>query len=56
MLERGGAIGGGAHLVALHPQGALERLGDVLVVLDDEDAGCTGKVIHELDLYVTGVE
>ena len=56
VLQRGGTVGGGAHLVALHAQRALERLGDVLVVLDDEDAGCAGKVVHELGLYVSDVE
>ena len=43
LLEAGGAVARDAHLVALHPQRALERLGDVLVVLDDEDAGCAGR-------------
>ena len=50
-----GAVGGGAHLVALHAQRALQRLGDVLVVLDDEDAGGTGEVVHIGDLIVVGL-
>jgi hypothetical protein len=31
-------------------------LGDVLVVLDDEHAGCTGEVVHGLGLYVSDLE
>ena len=46
LLERRRAVGGGAHLVALHAQRALEGLGDVLVVLDDEDAWGAGEVVH----------
>ena len=45
-----------AHLVALHPQRALECLCNVLVVLYDKDTGCAGEVVHELGLYVTGGE
>ena len=46
LLEAVGAVGGGAHLVALHAQRALQRLGDVVVILDDEHAGGTGEVVH----------
>ena len=38
LVERGDAVAGDAHLVALHPQRALQHLGDLLVVLDNEDA------------------
>ena len=38
LVERRDAVAGEAHLVALQPQRALEHLGDLLVVLDDEDA------------------
>jgi len=46
VLERGGAVRGGAHLIALHAQRALECLCNVLVVLDHQDAGSAGVVTH----------
>ncbi len=48
MLQRSASVGGRAHLVSLHAQRALERLGDVLVVLDDEHPWCAGEVVHGL--------
>ena len=56
LLERGRAVGGRAHLVALHAQRALQRLGDVLVVLDDEDAWCAGEVVHGVFMYRPSVK
>ena len=47
--ERGHAVGGGANVVALHAQGALENLGDLVVVLDDEHTGWTGVIAHADD-------
>jgi hypothetical protein len=38
LVQRGLAVAGDAHLVTLQAQGALEHLGDLLVVLDDEHA------------------
>ena len=38
VVERRLAVDGEPHLVALHAQRALENLGDLLVVLDDEHA------------------
>ena len=38
VVERRDAVAGDAHLVALQAQRALEHLGDLLVVLDDEHA------------------
>ena len=37
-VERLDSVGGGPHLVALVAQGAAQDVGDVGVVLDDEDA------------------
>ena len=45
-VERRLAVAGEAHLVALQPQRALERLGDLLVVLDDEHARVAAAGIH----------
>ena len=45
LLERGSPVGSRAHLVALHPQGALQRLGDVLVVLHHEDTWSACDVV-----------
>ena len=44
--ERRLAVRARAHLVALHAQGALQDLGDLLVVLDDEHADGSGGVGH----------
>jgi hypothetical protein len=46
VLERRAPVAGGAHLIALHAQRALERLGDVLVILDDQYARGAGEVVH----------
>ena len=45
-VERRLAVGGDADLVALHAQRALEHLGDLLVVLDDEHAWVAAGGIH----------
>ena len=44
------AVGGDAHLVALEPQRALEHVGDVAVVLDDEHAGGALVIGHRLPM------
>src|SRR6202035_3284622 len=53
LLQCGLAVGGRAHLVSLHAQRALERLGDVLVVLDHQDPGCASELVHGLLLPAT---
>src|SRR4029077_19433045 len=52
VLERRRTVGRGAYLIALHAQRALERLGDVLVILDDQDAWCSGEIVHRLYVAV----
>ncbi len=47
---------GQAHLVSLHAQRALQCLGDVLVVLDDQYAWCAGKLVHRLYLVAVGAK
>ena len=42
-VERLDAVGRGAHLVALVAQRAAQDVGDLLVVLDDEDAAAAGR-------------
>ena len=42
VVERRHAVAGEPDLVALQAQRALQHLGDVVVVLDDEDAGGAG--------------
>jgi hypothetical protein len=42
LLQRGLAVARQADLVALQAQGALQDLGDLLVVLDDQDADGAG--------------
>ena len=49
LVERRHAVAGDARLVALQPQRALENLGDVLVVLDDQDARRACVVVHVTD-------
>ena len=46
LVERGLAVAGEAHLVALHAQRALQGQGDVLVVLDDEHPGISAEAAH----------
>ncbi len=46
LVERHEPVLGDADLVALHPQRALEHLGDRVVVLDDEHAGWTFEISH----------
>ena len=46
LVERRLAVAGDAHLVALQAQRALEHLGDLLVVLDDEHAWVAAGDIH----------
>ena len=46
LVERRLAVAGDAHLVALQAQRALEHLGDLLVVLDDEHAGIASDTVH----------
>ena len=45
-LQRGRAVAGDAHLVALHPQRTLQDLGDRVVVLDDQHTGGTLEISH----------
>ena len=47
LVERGLAVGGEADLVALQAQRALQDLGDLLVVLDDEHANGSGGGFHD---------
>src|SRR3954447_10897227 len=46
LVQRGHAVGGDLDVVALEPQRALQDLGDVLVVLDDEDADRASGGLH----------
>ena len=46
LVERGLAVAGDAHLVALQAQRALEHLGDLVVVLDDEHARISSDTVH----------
>src|SRR5687768_2121147 len=46
LLEPLDAVAGQLDLVALHAQRALQDLGDLLVVLDDEDADWAGGGVH----------
>ena len=46
LVERRLAVAGDAHLVALQAQRALQDLGDLLVVLDDEHAWVASGDIH----------
>ena len=46
LVERRLAVAGDAHLVALQAQRALQHLGDLLVVLDDEDAWVAAGGVH----------
>ena len=46
LAQRGLAVTGDAHLVALQAQRALERLGDLVVVLHDEHARVTAGPGH----------
>ncbi len=46
LAQRRLAVAGDAHLVAVQAQRALERLGDLVVVLDDEHAGVTAGRGH----------
>ena len=46
LAQRRLAVGGDAHLVALQAQRALEDLGDLLVVLDDEHAWVAAGRVH----------
>jgi hypothetical protein len=40
LVERGDAVERQLHVIALEPQLALQHLGDLLIVLDDEHANC----------------
>ena len=44
LVERGHAVAGDTDVVALHPQRALQHLGDRVVVLDDQHAGRALKI------------
>ena len=46
LVERRLAVGGDAHLVALQAQRALQDLGDLLVVFDDEHAWVAAGGVH----------
>ena len=46
VLERRTPVGGSADLISLHAKGALKRLCDVLVVLDDQDTRRASEVVH----------
>ena len=46
LVERGDAVAGEPDLIALEPQRALQHLGDLLVVLDDEHAYRTVGSLH----------
>ena len=46
LVERGLAVAGDAHVVAVQPQRALEDLGDLVVVLDDEHPGIAADTVH----------
>ena len=46
LVERGDAVAGDPHLVALHAQRALEDLRDRVVVLDHQHAGGTFEIGH----------
>ena len=45
-VERRHAVAGHAHVVALHPQHPLERLRDLIVVLDDEHPRAACVIVH----------
>ena len=49
LVERRDAVAGEPDLVALQPQRALQHLGDLLVVLDDEDAHGPVGSLHLLE-------
>src|SRR3954453_5069985 len=46
LVERGLAVAGDAHVVAVQAQGALEDLGDLVVVLDDEHPRIATDTVH----------
>src|SRR5207253_6411504 len=50
--QRRAPVRGGSHLISLHAQRALERLGDVLVVLHHEDAWRTCVFVHVVCVVV----
>ena len=45
-VERADPVAGDLDVVALHPQRALEDLGDRVVVLDDQDPGGAFEIVH----------
>jgi hypothetical protein len=54
LVQRGLAVAGDAHLVALQSQRALEHQGDLLVVFDDEHAWVAAGRVHVALLTVGG--
>ena len=56
LLQAGRAVTGHAHLVALQAQRALEHLGDLLVVLDDQHAHGSGGRFHDGQILRRGLK